>query len=162
MGKLRLFAATGGLTAVVALTGCTSGEDDTTPALHSSASSSSSSPTAPSASDRAEHVPGETVTKAPVLPDGKAVSKVANAHGNRELEIPGGIKAGALSILVNCQGQGTLTVSVKPVGLSFPLECVTGEVSSTYNQLDLKNSRENGIVTVTAPSRVRWALTVGQ
>ncbi|MYS99805.1 hypothetical protein SM007_03465 [Streptomyces avermitilis] len=78
------------------------------------------------------------------------------------MEIRGGIKAGSLAILVNCQGKGTLTVSVAPVGLSFPLECVEGEVSSTFNQLDLKSSRKSGVVTVTAPSRVHWALTVGQ
>ncbi|MFI6492721.1 hypothetical protein [Streptomyces sp. NPDC050564] len=97
-----------------------------------------------------------------MLPDGKVVAQAANASGNRELEIRGGIKAGALSVLVNCEGQGKLTVSVQPVGLSFPLECVGGEVSSTFNQLGLKRSREQGTVNVTAPSSVHWALTVGQ
>ncbi|MGY3201011.1 hypothetical protein [Streptomyces sp. TE5632] len=29
----------------------------------------------------------------------------------------------------------TLTVSADPIGLGFPLECVDGEVSSTYNEL---------------------------
>ncbi|WP_405870808.1 MULTISPECIES: hypothetical protein [unclassified Streptomyces] len=102
------------------------------------------------------------MTKAPVLPDGKVVAQAANASGNREMEIQGGITAGSLSVLVNCQGKGTLTVSVEAVGLSFPLECVDGEVSSTFNQLDLKRSREHGTVNVTAPSHVRWALTVGR
>ncbi|MCH0562030.1 hypothetical protein I3F54_02255 [Streptomyces sp. MUM 2J] len=78
------------------------------------------------------------------------------------MEIRGGIKAGALSVLVNCQGEGKLTVSVDPVGLSFPLECVDGEVSSTFNQLDLKTNRTHGTVRVNAPSRVRWAITVGR
>jgi hypothetical protein len=146
----------------VALAGCTSGQDDTASSPHTSPTQSVSSPTGSPTSDRGEHVPGETVTKAPVLPDGEVVAQAANVHGNREIEIRGGIKPGALSILVNCQGKGTLTVSVKPVGLSFPLECVEGEVSSTLNQLDLKRSREQGTVTVTAPSRVRWALTVGR
>jgi hypothetical protein len=50
---------------------------------------------------------------------------------------------------------------VEPVGLSFPLECVDGEVSSTFNQLALKRARDHGTVSVTAPSQVRWALTVG-
>ncbi|WP_240529641.1 hypothetical protein [Streptomyces mangrovisoli] len=45
--------------------------------------------------------------------------------------------------------------------MSFPLECVAGEVSSTYNQLTLKHPRTQGTVSVTAPSTVRWAVTVG-
>ncbi|MFF8942551.1 hypothetical protein ACF1A5_09810 [Streptomyces sp. NPDC014864] len=102
------------------------------------------------------------MTKAPVLPDGKVVAQAVNATGNREVEIRGGIKAGPLSVLVNCQGKGTLTISVEPIGLSFPLECVDGEVSSTFNQLALKRARDHGTVNVTAPSQVRWALTVGQ
>ncbi|WP_229919817.1 hypothetical protein [Streptomyces minutiscleroticus] len=69
---------------------------------------------------------------------------------------------GPLSVLVNCQGKGTLTVAVKPVGLSFPLECVQDAVSSTYNELQLKRERPEGAVTVTANSDVRWSLTVGQ
>ncbi|MEU0967564.1 hypothetical protein ABZ357_19800 [Streptomyces sp. NPDC005917] len=113
-------------------------------------------------SGRAEYVPGETVTRAPVLPGGEIVAQAANVSGNRTVEIRGGIKAGALSVLVNCQGQGKLTVSLEPVGLSFPLECVNGEVSSTFNQLDLKRDRGHGTVSVTAPSSVRWALTVGR
>ncbi|MEU9055707.1 hypothetical protein AB0D37_35845 [Streptomyces sp. NPDC048384] len=102
------------------------------------------------------------MTKAPVLPDGEVVAQAVNVTGNREVDIRGGIKAGPLSVLVNCQGQGKLTVSVEPVGLSFPLECVNGEVSSTFNQLSLKRARDHGTVSVTAPSSVRWALTVGR
>ncbi|GDY64243.1 MULTISPECIES: hypothetical protein [Streptomyces] len=157
-----MLTATGGLAAVVALAGCTSDQDDAAPSSGTPRPHSTTSPKESPTSDRAEHVPGETVTKAPVLPDGEAVAQAANAHGNQEIEIRGGIKAGSLAILVNCQGKGTLTVSVAPVGLSFPLECVEGEVSSTFNQLDLKSSRKSGVVTVTAPSRVHWALTVGQ
>ncbi|MEH0545811.1 hypothetical protein QA802_22895 [Streptomyces sp. B21-105] len=102
------------------------------------------------------------MTKAPVLPGGEVVAQATNASGNKELEIRDGIKPGELSVLVNCQGKGTLTVSVEPVGLSFPLECVDGEVSSTFNQLNLQSSREHATVKVTAPSQVHWALTVGR
>ncbi|NJP53139.1 hypothetical protein HCJ93_24490 [Streptomyces sp. SBST2-5] len=70
--------------------------------------------------------------------------------------------AGALSVLVNCQGKGSVTISVKPINLTFALECVEGEVSSTYNELSLKQAREQASLSVTAPSTVRWALTVGQ
>lgn len=142
----------------MALSGCTSGQDDTAPHSRTTPPHTTSSPTP----DRAEHVPGESVTKAPALVEGKVKAQTANAQGNQELEIRGGIKAGPLSILVNCQGKGTLKVSVQPVGLSFPLDCVEGEVSSTLNTIDLKRARGYGTVNVTAPSRVRWAVTVGQ
>lgn len=102
------------------------------------------------------------MTEAPVLPEGEVVAQAVNVTGNREMEIRGGITAGPLSILVNCQGRGTLTVSVEPVGLRFPLECVEGEVSSTFNQLSLKRARDHGTVSVSAPSGVRWALTAGR
>jgi hypothetical protein len=161
VGKLR-FIAVVGVAATVVLTGCTSGQGDDSPTARKSPTSAASASASKTASGRAEHIPGETVTKAPDPIDGRAVARVANARGNREIDIPGGIKAGALSVSVNCQGQGTLTVSVKPVGLSFPLECVAGEVSSTYNELHLKTARGRGTVSVTAPSPVRWALTVGQ
>lgn len=148
------------LAAVAALTvGCTSSEGDTPDTRHkSSPSSSTQSPTP----GRAEHVAGESVTKAPVLPDGRVVAEAANAVGNREMDIKGGLKAGPLSVMVNCQGEGELTVRVEPAGLRFPLKCVAGEVSSTYNQLNLKHTRTRGTVNVTAPPSVRWAITVGR
>jgi hypothetical protein len=153
-----LMAAAGGLAAAAALAGCTGGQGGTgTPS-----SPSAPSPTRSSAFDRVQHVPGESVTKAPAYPDGKALIQKANVQGSQEIDIPGGLKAGPLSILVNCQGDGTLTVSVKPVGLSFPLTCVKEETSSIMNEMDLPSPRSHGTVTVTAPSGVRWALTVGQ
>jgi hypothetical protein len=161
MGKLKISAATTAtalLAAVMALSGCTGGQGDAAPRSRTPTPRRTSSP----APDRAEHVPGESVTKAPALVEGKVKAQAANAQGDRELEIRGGIKAGPLSILVNCQGKGTLKVSVQPLGLSFPLTCVDGEVSSTLNKIDLKRSRGYGTVNVTAPSRVRWAVTVGQ
>ncbi|MFD9033515.1 hypothetical protein ACFVZW_20530 [Streptomyces sp. NPDC059567] len=55
-----------------------------------------------------------------------------------------------------------MTVTFAPSGLSFPLRCVEGEVSTTYNQIDLKQDRESASVSVQAPSPVRWAMSVGQ
>jgi hypothetical protein len=162
VGKLKIIAAAGGIAAAFALAGCTGDQGHAKSSPDMSPARSTASPTASPSSGRAEHVPGETVTKAPVLPGGEVVAQAANATGNREIEIQGGIKPGELSVLVNCQGKGTLTVAVEPVGLSFPLECVDGEVSSTLNKLGLKRSREHGTVKVTAPSQVHWALTVGR
>lgn len=162
MEKLKKCAVIGGIAAVVVLTGCTGGQDRAASSPDASPSRVTASPISSPPSDRAERIPGETVTEAPVLSGGKVVAQAVNVTGSRELDIRGGIPAGPLSILVNCQGRGTLTVSVEPGGMSFPLECVEGEVSGTLNQLSLKRARDHGTVHVTAPPRVHWALTVGR
>lgn len=163
VGRLKeLTAAVGALAAAAALAGCTGGRDDAGTPPRTPPSPSAPSPTRSAAFDRVQHVPGETVTRAPAYPDGKALIQKANVQGSQELDIPGGLKAGPLAILVNCRGDGTLTVAVKPVGLSFPLTCVKEETSSIQNVMDLPNPRSHGTVTVTSPSGVRWALTVGQ
>lgn len=102
------------------------------------------------------------MTRAPVLPDAEVVAQAVNARGNRQLDVEGGLESGPLSILVNCRGKGRLTVLVEPAGLGFPLNCGPGEVSSTYDQLDLQAAHGRATVSVTAPSSVRWALTVGR
>ncbi|MEU5090645.1 hypothetical protein [Streptomyces sp. NPDC021356] len=142
------------------LNGC-SGSDQATSPSRTTVPATTTSATPGQRSDRAEHIPGENVTKAPKLPSGVPLAQVASVKGNREIEL-GHIAAQPLSVMVNCQGKGTLTVEVRPMRLSFPLECVAGEVSSTYNELKLKKSRDQGVVYVTAPSSVRWSLTVGQ
>ncbi|MGW1430904.1 hypothetical protein ACWD6K_20090 [Streptomyces sp. NPDC002431] len=40
------------------------------------------------------------------------------------------------------------------------MDCVKGEVSSTYNEVHLKKARGEGAVRITAPAGVRWAVTV--
>lgn len=162
MRELKKCAVIGGIAAVVALTGCSSGQDRAAPSPHTVAHHAAASTAGATPSERAERVPGETVTEAPVLPGGEVVAQAVNVSGNREVALRGGIPAGTLSILVNCQGRGTLTVSGEPVGMSFPLECVEGEVSGTLNQLSQKRARDHGTVHVAAPSGVRWALTVGR
>ncbi|MET8097645.1 hypothetical protein ABZV29_14385 [Streptomyces sp. NPDC005236] len=150
----------------LALTGCTADRNNSAaPATASSrASSPASSPKASPASDRTQYLPGESVTKAPDLPDGKVVARTANAHGNAEIDVPGGIGPGSLSIAVNCEGRGTLNVSVDPTGLSFPLTCAAGKVSGILNRLDRRHadSHAHATVTVTAPAGIRWSLTVGR
>ncbi|MEV7065968.1 hypothetical protein AB0N97_24690 [Streptomyces collinus] len=123
----------------------------------STPSEGSSKPT-----DRAEHIEGETVTEAPKVVDGELITSVRDARGNRTVPLDGGVRSGPVSIAVNCQGEGTLKVELRPVGLEFPLECVDGEVSSTYNQIALEKAREDVVLQVTAGSGVRWALSVGQ
>ncbi|MFF9913364.1 hypothetical protein [Streptomyces sp. NPDC013457] len=99
---------------------------------------------------------------APKLPDTTAIATVANVAGNREIPLKEGVKKGPLGIMVACQGKGTINVSFTPAGLSFPLKCVDGEVSNTYNQIELKHDRDSASINVQAPSSVRWAMSVGQ
>ncbi|MCX4736921.1 hypothetical protein [Streptomyces sp. NBC_01363] len=146
--------------AALVLTGC-SGEAKPSPSEPPASRSAQPSPT--QTSDRAEHIEGETVSRAPKpANDGQVLISVASKHGNAELPLTKEIGAGMLAIQVNCQGKGTLNVTVDPVGLSFPLECVSEEVSSTYNEVHLKRARSEGTVRVTAPSTVHWALTAEQ
>ncbi|MQS99942.1 hypothetical protein FF041_06830 [Streptomyces jumonjinensis] len=65
-------------------------------------------------------------------------------------------------VLVRCQGKGTIKVTVRPVNSSFPLDCVDGEVVTTYNQLALRGVEKKGTVSVQAPSGVRWSMTIGR
>ncbi|MFC5802092.1 hypothetical protein [Streptomyces formicae] len=79
-----------------------------------------------------------------------------------EVPLKGGVREGALGIMVTCQGNGTVNVTFAPSGLSFPLHCSDGDVSTTYNQIDLRYERESAFVKVQAPSTIRWAMSVGQ
>lgn len=102
------------------------------------------------------------MAKAPDLLEGEVLAQAADASGGREMDIRGGIRPGTLSVLVTCLGEGRLTVSVEPLGLSFPLDCVDGRVSSVLDRMDTKRGYEHGTVNVTAPAGLRWALTFGR
>lgn len=102
-----------------------------------------------------------SVTELPPLDGEDVVAQAANVTGSRELDIKGDIGSGALSVDVECEGKGRLTVAVRAVGLSFPLTCADGEVTSTYNVADLKRDPTRGTVSVTASAGVRWAIAVG-
>ncbi|MFF9691264.1 hypothetical protein [Streptomyces sp. NPDC014623] len=144
--------------AALVVTGCTEG-DNSPPEKQTT--SRSAEPTA--ADGRAEHIEGETVSTAPKpVNDGQVLLSVASRHGNAELPLTREIGAGLLAVQVNCLGEGTLEVAIEPVGLTFPLECVEREVSSTYNEIRLKRARSEGSIRVTAPSSVSWALTAEQ
>lgn len=86
----------------------------------------------------------------------------AATRGNASLEYSGGAKGKALIVAVSCKGDGSITVNVPVVKTSFPLECSVGEPAVTYNQLALSAADKPGTVSVTAPSTVTWAVTVGR
>ncbi|MEU7291741.1 hypothetical protein AB0A76_00830 [Streptomyces exfoliatus] len=92
----------------------------------------------------------------------KSLAAVANMQGNMEVALQGGVREAPLGIMVSCEGKGTMNVTYAPAGLSFPLQCVNGTVSTTFNQIDLKQKRASASISVQAPSSVRWAMSVGQ
>ncbi|MGA5069152.1 hypothetical protein ACPB9E_36255 [Streptomyces exfoliatus] len=150
-----------GVTLLFGVTACTGTENDKqTPTP--STTSAKPQPTSTPSSTRGEHVEGESVTEAPKPVNGTVLLSTAGRTGNATLALGEKVGKGRLAVQVNCQGKGTLTVSVTPVGLDFPLTCVEGEVSSTYNEIHLKRPRDEAAIQIAAPSTVRWALTVEQ
>ncbi|GAA2455278.1 hypothetical protein GCM10010405_44150 [Streptomyces macrosporus] len=51
---------------------------------------------------------------------------------------------------------------MRPVDVSFPLECLDDEVSTAYNQVGVAGVERAGTVSVEAPSTVRWSMTIGR
>ncbi|MFD8734806.1 hypothetical protein ACFV06_07770 [Streptomyces sp. NPDC059618] len=160
-------AVAGLAAAALALTGCTGGGHGSTPPsppVHRSPSAAAAPAQESPASDRTRDLPGESVTEAPDLSGIKVVARAVNAHGSAEIDVPGGIGPGPLSIAVNCEGGGTLKVSVDATALSFPVHCTAGKVAGVLNRMDRPHGTRHAhaTVTVTAPTGVRWSLAVGR
>ncbi|MEU3862835.1 hypothetical protein AB0F03_37020 [Streptomyces sp. NPDC028722] len=95
-------------------------------------------------------------------PDETLAGRQTVTSGNATLPFNKGRKGDALIVAVRCQGQGTIKVAVRPVHVSFPLECVAGKVSTTYNQVAVGGANHSGVVSVEAPTAVRWSMTIGR
>ncbi|MFI6877672.1 hypothetical protein ACIBL6_29930 [Streptomyces sp. NPDC050400] len=137
-------------------TSCSSnhGENAATASPREAASASTPAPATPEQA---------SVEVAPELDEGETLAGHQGAtHGGRTLAFKAGKKEDALIIAVRCQGKGELKVALKPVKVSFPLACVDGEVSTTYNQLGVTGVDKEGAVSVTAPSSVHWSMTIGR
>ncbi|MFE9259186.1 hypothetical protein [Streptomyces sp. NPDC006879] len=78
------------------------------------------------------------------------------------MEYTPGKKGKALIVAVRCQGKGEIKVTVPSVHVTFPLTCVEGEASTTYNQVAVKGAERGGTVSIEAPSTIRWSLTIGR
>ncbi|MCR3725833.1 hypothetical protein FHS35_002681 [Streptomyces umbrinus] len=104
--------------------------------------------------------------KTPELDDSETVvARQRETRGGGTFEFGEGEKGDALIIAVRCQGKGEIEVSVKPVNVGFPLECVDSEAgtsTSTYNQVSVAGVEKKGTVSVQAPSSVRWSMTIGR
>lgn len=140
------------------LAGCTEGDKG----AGSKVSPSSSKEPVTETPDQEGKEPSDSVSVAPKLPGGQVLASTESRHGNAALAIKDSLEKGSLAIMVKCEGKGQLIVSLKPAGVRFPLECIKGEVNTTYNQIDLKRGRESASIEVAAPSSVGWALTAGQ
>ncbi|MEU9956043.1 hypothetical protein [Streptomyces sp. NPDC050982] len=103
----------------------------------------------------------------PELDDSESVAgSQGETRGGGTFGFDEGEKGDALIIAVQCQGKGEIRVSVKPVNVRFPLECVHGDAgtttSTTYNQVGVAGAEKKGTVSVLAPSSVRWSMTIGR
>ncbi|MFE7170071.1 hypothetical protein [Streptomyces sp. NPDC057616] len=127
---------------------------------------SPSTSTARSGSATVTATPSSTnppVQKPPELdPDETLAGRQKATTGNASIEFSKGKKGDALIVAVRCQGEGTIKVAVQSVHVSFPLKCLASEVSTTYNQVGVSGVDHSGVVSVEAPSTVRWSLTVGR
>lgn len=83
-------------------------------------------------------------------------------RGNAELKYSGGAKGKALIVAVSCRGKGAVYVEVSAPRVSFPLTCGVEKPEVIYNKFALEPAYKPGIVSVTAPTTVTWAVTVGR
>lgn len=157
MSRWRLVGLGLLLAAVLPITaGCSSGQGDAAAKLSPNKSASPSEPHS-SATEK------EPVKVPPELDGAETLAgRQGETRGSRTLSYDQGRKGDALIVAVRCEGEGEMKVSLKPVRVSFDLECVEGEASTTYNQLSVAGVEKAGAVSVTAPSSVRWSLTIGR
>jgi hypothetical protein len=155
--------------AVLALAvACTSDQTGAASAPESAATGT----TAPATSPRPEQdSDSDSAESPPELDDSETVAgRQGETRGGGTFEFGEGDKGDALIVAVRCQGKGKIEVSVKPVNVGFPLECVDGEASTTtntatsttYNEIDVAGVEKKGTVSVLAPSSVRWSMTIGR
>ncbi|GGZ19860.1 hypothetical protein GCM10010387_10990 [Streptomyces inusitatus] len=108
--------------------------------------------------------PSAATAALPVLDDnhGTVVLRQGETRGGADLAFGPGKKDDSLAVAVNCQGKGTLQVTLRPVGASFPMTCVDGEVTTIQNHTVTSKSERAGTVSVDAHSGVRWSLTISR
>jgi hypothetical protein len=138
-----------------------------TPSTTAPAASPSSEQDSAPHSDSDLHSDSNPVKSPPELDDSETVAgRQGETRGSGTFEFGEGEKGDALIIAVRCRGKGEIKVSVKPVNVGFPLECVDGEASTTtsttYNRIGVAGVEKKGIVSVLAPSSVRWSMTIGR
>lgn len=154
--------------ALLSTTACSSdGDTGTTKRSVRSAEPSPAKATPAADSKEADEgaVSGESVDRAPDLGMAdRVVLRQDRTQGNASLEF-GKAKKGdgdALTIAVECEGKGKIEVALRSIATSFPLNCLDGEVTGTFNQFALDGADRAGTVSVTAAPGVCWSLSVGR
>lgn len=158
----RALAVLSLLSAAVLLpvTACTADNSEAQQPVRSSEPSSETVTEAPVTESAS---PQPSVEQPPELDKNETVAaRQSKTQGNRSIEFDEGEKGDALIVAVRCQGKGTIEVTVRPVSVSFQLECLGDEVSTTYNQVAVAGVEDKGTVSVEAPSTVRWSMTIGR
>lgn len=135
---------------------CMSDHSDAKQPTHSSESNSATVTATPSTTQLPVQTPPELDA------DETLAGRKGVTSGNASIEFAQGKKGDALVVAVRCQGKGKIKVAVQSVHVSFPLECLADEVSTTYNQVAVTGVDRSGVVSVEAPSAVRWSLTIGR
>lgn len=102
--------------------------------------------------------------QAPVPATGRVILRHHRTQGSAHLEFAKARKGegNALTVAVSCEGKGTIEVRLRPGGISFPMDCLDNEVTTIENQFTGDDSNRAGTVSVTAPSGVRWSLSLGR
>ncbi|MFJ7964534.1 hypothetical protein [Streptomyces sp. NPDC096324] len=101
--------------------------------------------------------------KPPTLDGGETLAGHQNVTGgSASIPFGKGRKSDALIVAVNCLGKGKIKVAVQSVHVSFPLDCVADKVNTAYNEMAIEGVARGGVVSVQAPSGVRWSMAIGR
>ncbi|MGW1589524.1 hypothetical protein [Streptomyces sp. NPDC002386] len=142
---------------LVPLTGCTADHGHASRQGPSAASASASASAAPHSSA----VPA--LQRPPELDaDETLAGRLGATTGNASIAYGKGGKGDALILAVRCQGPGRMKIAVRPVHVTFPLECRTDRPGTVYNQVNVTGAQAAGVASVEAPSSVRWSMTIGR
>jgi hypothetical protein len=148
----------------VLLTACSSpGDDEQTRPTRASSPAS----TPPSKADAKENGTKDTaVARSPEVPelDGEQtlLARQEPTRGNGSIAFGRGKKGDALLLVVRCQGDGRVEVSVRPTRASFPVDCGEDEAITYEHHVAVGGAERAGTVSVEASSGVRWSLAVGR
>lgn len=104
-----------------------------------------------------------SLRKPPELePDTSLAGRQEVTTGNARVPYRSGKKGDALTVAVSCQGEGKITVVVRPVHASFPLQCAAPRIATISNQFAVSGAERGGAVSVEASSAVHWSMTIGR
>ncbi|MFE1886444.1 hypothetical protein [Streptomyces diastatochromogenes] len=144
---------------LVPLAGCSSDH----PEAAKPARTTGQKPARTTGQERSARLPAPDPTDPPELDGDETLAGRQKATtGNASIAFREGKKGDALIVAVRCRGAGKIKVAVRPVRMSFPLECRADKADTVYNQVAVGGADRGGVVSVEAPSSVRWSMTIGR